>query len=151
MKDRKLQWMLVFGMFVCMIAVAGCSKKAPQQSAPAPAAPAASEQKAAPEAAAPAMEMKAADMTFEALCKKVVDESKAAAAGNFPATAEKAAMDGCMKAADAYKTSAKATAAMQAFVMDIMDACKDKSGKDWLACYSTEMPKAAAAASKAGM
>jgi hypothetical protein len=148
MKKMKWQLMFVALALVAGIAFAGCSKKPA-----APATPPAATEQAAPAApaadkAAPA---KAAgdEYNFHALCTKLVDETKAMNGAIFTAALEKKAMDNCMTAEKKYENDPKAQAIMTAYVKTIMDACKDKSGQQWLACYGAEAQNATKAATDA--
>ena len=146
MRNRKLQWMPILGIFVMMMAFAGCSKKAPapaEPSSPAEsAAPAAKDQNAAP--ATDSM----GKYTFAVLCKKATDETNAKAAGKLPPEAVKMALDGCMKATEQMQQMFRTKTAMETYVKHIMDACDGKQKQEWLDCYNQESPKAGEAAQK---
>ena len=152
MKMMKWQMMLVVLLMAAGIAFAGCSKKADKTAAPVAtenAVPAtAGNNAAAADKTAPAP-APVDEYNFRALCTKVVSETKAMNGAVFTAVVEKKAMDSCMDAEKNYKDDPKAQAVMTAYVKAIMDACKGKSGQQWMACYGAESQNAAKAATDA--
>ncbi len=102
-------------------------------------------------AAAPAAGEPAGEFTFDALCGKLVAETKASLGSAFTADMENQTKSGCMAASDAYKSSPKAAEALTAFTKHILTACNGKAGKDWLACYGNESAAAGQAAATAAL
>ncbi|MEW6201596.1 MAG: hypothetical protein AB1546_06455 [bacterium] len=107
----------------------------------------------APAAGAPAAEAPAAGkgFTFEALCDKLIAETKASIGSAYNSQMENQTRTGCMAAADAYKASPKASEAMTAFSKHIFTACEGKGGQEWLTCYGNESAAAGQAAANAMM
>ena len=136
MKKEKLYLITLVAVVVMGLAFAGCKSKKTEEAGK-EAAPAATE-KAGGEKAAPAGEVK----TMGDLCKKYVDETKAANNGNLPAEAEKAALDSCMSGAKAMEASPMAKEMTEKYIGEIMKACEGKSGEEWVKCYADEAPKA---------
>ena len=102
---------------------------------------AAQEKEAAPAAGAPS-----GKYTFEALCDKLIAETKASIGSAFSGDMANQTRSGCMAAAESYKSSPKAAEAMSAFSKHILVACNGKSGQDWLGCYANESAAAGQAA-----
>lgn len=178
MRKGKLQWMFVVFLLVVGLAFTGCKKVTVNQAAPeaAPAAPAAQGAPGAPGAQGAQGDQGtpgtqgaqgtqgtqgtqgdqgatgaagAANYTFDMLCKRVVDETKAANGNSFTSQLRKQTMDGCMAAAKAYEKVPNADAAMSAYTKDIMTACEGKTTQDWLNCYAGETQNAGKAAADA--
>jgi len=68
----------------------------------------------------------AGGFTFDALCGKLVAETKASVGAAFTADMANQTKSGCMAASDAYKSSPKAAAATTAFAKHILTACNGK-------------------------
>jgi hypothetical protein len=149
---RKMKWQLMFVALVMMagIAFAGCSKKAEKAAAPA-APPVAAEKAAAPAAAENAAPAKTDEYSVESLCNKLVAETKAISGVAFSAAVAARANEGCLKAAKTDDKNPNEKAVRTAYVKTIMDACKGKSGQEWLGCYAQQGPSAAKAAMDAAV
>jgi hypothetical protein len=85
-------------------------------------------------------------LTLASLCDKLSLETKNTVGAAYTSEMENQTRTSCLTAADAYKSSPKADAAISVFVGHIMNACEGKSGQDWISCYSNEAAAAGQAA-----
>ena len=134
---RKIHWMMLSIILLVGVSVVGCAKKAPTGGASTPTAKLATEK--TPAAAAPA------EYTFEALCNKLIKETKAVTP-MFSGAIEQKTKDGCIATSKGYESMPDSNKMMAAYAKTILEPCKDKSGKDWLACYVKQTPEAGKAA-----
>lgn len=93
----------------------------------------------------------AGEYSYEALCAKLVEETKATVGESYTDDAANNTLAGCMAGADAYKVSPKGTQAIEAFTKHIFTACKGKNADDWMECYTNEAMAAGQAAANAMM
>ncbi|HOY63234.1 MAG TPA: hypothetical protein PLK80_07285 [bacterium] len=108
--------------------------------------PEAAAQKEVPAAAEGKKTSAGKGQTLESLCNKLTLETKNTVGAAYTSELENQTRTSCLAAADAYKSSPKADAAISVFVGYIMDACDGKSGQDWIACYSSQAAAAGQAA-----
>ena len=146
MQKKEWRFALITLVLAVGISFAGCSKKVTKTAPEAPLPPSAAAAQKNTETAASEAKPAEMDFTFEALCNKLVSETKAANSAVFTAALEKQSHDGCMAASKGDEKTPKAHATMVAYIKTIMTACAGKSGAEWLACYGAQVPNGAKAA-----
>ena len=162
MQKGKLKWMLVVFLLMVGLAFTGCKKVTVNQAAPeAPAAQGApGAQGAQGDQGTPGTQgdqgstgakgaAGASNYTFDMLCGKVVEETKAARGDSFNTRLSIRTMDKCMVAAQAYEKVTNADAAKSAYATEIMNACEGKTAQEWINCYDSETQNAGKAAADA--
>ncbi|MFH1375195.1 MAG: hypothetical protein ABIH35_00825 [Patescibacteria group bacterium] len=113
---KRREWAIVVLILAAAVVAAGCSKK----------------------------------QTLNDLCAKQVAETKADLETRGPEVVKafgddylKEQMNTCMSFFTGLSSHPKGTEALAAYASHILNACKGKSGKDWLTCQGKESPAGA--------